>query len=138
MKSYFTLQNAQVMMTLRLLNCCFYSMKNCRAFSNEINSTIAVSHFSGFKLSVPPLWIYILSDAQLSAPLFGIFKSVCWYGNFVCTLVLSLRSVRQRRRRAMLCATDSRKRGSRAGTIFKSRDPFTYYDWTLTPLHLSN
>ena len=30
-----------------------------------------------FKLSVPPIWIYIPSDAQLSPPSFGIFKSVC-------------------------------------------------------------
>ena len=31
----------------------------------------------GIKLFVPPLWIYIQSDAQLSPPSFGIFKSVC-------------------------------------------------------------
>ena len=29
------------------------------------------------KLSVPPIWIYTSSDAQLSPPLLGIFKSVC-------------------------------------------------------------
>jgi len=83
--------------------------------------------------SVPPIWIYKPSDAQLSPPSFGIFKSVCWYGKFVFILVLSLRSVRQKWRRAVLRVSDSRKRCSRAGTIFNSRDPFTYYDWTLAP-----
>ena len=34
------------------------------------------------KLTVPPIWIYIPSDAQLSPPSFGILKSVCWYGKF--------------------------------------------------------
>ena len=46
-----------------------------------------------FKLSVPPISIYTPSDAQLSPPSFGIFKSVCWYGKFVFILVLSLQSV---------------------------------------------
>ena len=41
---------------------------------------------------MPPIWIYIPSDAQLSPSSFGIFKSVCWYGKFVFILVLSLRS----------------------------------------------
>ena len=72
------------------------------------------------KLSVPPIWIYIPSDAQLSPPSFSIFENVCWYGKFVFILVLSLRSVRQKWRCAMLRATESRKRCSRAGTIFKS------------------
>ena len=39
-------------------------------------------------------------------------------------LVLSMWSVRQKWRRAMLRATDSRKRCSRAWIIFNSRDPF--------------
>ena len=84
---------------------------------------------SCLKPSVPPIWIYIPSDAQLSPSSLGIFKSVCWYGKFVFILVLSMWSVHQKWRRAMLRATDSRKRCSRAGTIFNSRDPFTYYDW---------
>ena len=29
------------------------------------------------ELSVPPIWIYIPSDAQVSLPSFDIFKSVC-------------------------------------------------------------
>ena len=29
------------------------------------------------ELSVPPIWIYIPLDAQMSPPTFGIFKSVC-------------------------------------------------------------
>ena len=40
------------------------------------------------ELSVPPIWIYIPPDAQLSPPSFGIFKSVCGYGKFVFILVL--------------------------------------------------
>ena len=71
---------------------------------------------SYIKLSVPPIWIYIPSDPQLSPPSFGIFKSVCWYGKLVLILVLSLRFARQNWRRAMLRATDSRKRCSRAST----------------------
>ena len=67
------------------------------------------------KLSVPPISIYIPSDAQLSPPLFGIFKSVFWYGKFDFILVLSLRSVYQIKRRAMLRAIDSLKRSSCAG-----------------------
>ena len=39
-------------------------------------------------MSVPPIWIYIPSDAQLSPPSFGISKSVCWYGKFVFILDL--------------------------------------------------
>ena len=35
------------------------------------------SFFFVVKLSVPPIWIYTPSDAQLSPLLFGIFKSVC-------------------------------------------------------------
>ena len=46
---------------------------------------------------MPPISIYIPSDAQLSPPSFGIFKSVCWYGKFVFILVLSMRSVRQKK-----------------------------------------
>ena len=103
-------------------------------FDNLLHTTHIISaNLNKLKLSVPPIWIHIPSDAQLSPPPFGIFKSVCWYGKFVFILVLSLRSVRQKWRRAMLRATDSRKRCSRAGTIFNSRDPFTYYDWTLAP-----
>ena len=34
------------------------------------------------KLSVPPISIYILSDAQLSPPSFGIFYSVSRYGKY--------------------------------------------------------
>ena len=49
------------------------------------------------KLSVPPIWIYIPSDAQLNPPLFAIFKSVCWYEEFFFILVLSLQSVRQKK-----------------------------------------
>jgi len=79
------------------------------------------------------MWIYIPSDAQLSPPSFGIFKSVFWYGKFVFILVLSLRSVRQKWRRAILRVTDKQKRCSHAGTVFNSCDPFTYYDWTLAP-----
>ena len=70
-----------------------------------------------FKLSVPPKLVYIPLDAQLSPPLFGIFKSVCWYEKFVFILVLSTRSVCQKWRPAMLHMTNSRKRCSRTGTI---------------------
>ena len=38
------------------------------------------------------------------------------------------KKVRRKWRRAMLRATDSRKRCSRAWTIFNSHDPFTYYN----------
>ena len=31
-------------------------------------------HPGHIKLSLPPIWIYIPSDAQLSPPSFGIFK----------------------------------------------------------------
>ena len=47
------------------------------------------------ELSVSPIWIYIPSDALLSPPSCGIFKSVYWYAKFVFILVLSLRSVRR-------------------------------------------
>ena len=66
---------------------------------------------------MPPIWIYIPLDAKLSPPSFGIFKSVCWYGKFVFILVLCMRSVHQKWRRAMLRATDSWKMCSRAWTI---------------------
>ena len=82
---------------------------------------------NNIKLSVPPIWIYIPSESQLSPLSFGIFKSVCWYGKFVFILILPTRSVRQKWRRTVLRASDSRKRCSRAWTIFNSRDPFTYY-----------
>ena len=85
-------------------------------------------------LSVPPIWIYIpIGCIKISSPSFGIFKSVCWYRKFVSILVLSTRSVHQKWRPTMLRATDSWKRCSCAWTIFNSRDPFTYYDWTLAP-----
>ena len=94
------------------------------------------------KLSVPPILIYISSDAQLSPPSFGIFKSKSWYGKFVFILVLLLRSVYQIKRRAMLCAIDSLRRSSCAGQ-FSTRAILShtmtwnrqveagYYDWTL-------
>jgi len=56
-------------------------------------------------------------DVQLSPLSFGIFKSICCYGDIVSILVLSTRSVRQKWRHTMLRATDSRKRCSRSWTI---------------------
>ena len=100
-----------------------------QVLSFEVWANVLRTCWDIVKLSVPPIWIYITSDVQLSPPSFGIFKSVCWYGKFVFILVLSIRSVRQKKRCAMLCTTDSLKRSSRAWTIFNLRDPFTYYDW---------
>ena len=54
--------------------------------------------FLYIKLSVPPIWIYIPSDAQLSPQSFGIFKSVCWYGNcFYFSFVFAICSSKRRR-----------------------------------------
>ena len=72
------------------------------------------------KLSVPPISIYILSDAQLSPPSFGIFKNVCWYGKLVFVLVLSSRSFRQKKTRNVTFDLISRCDN------FNWRDPFTY------------
>ena len=84
------------------------------------------------KLSVPPILIYIPSDAQLSPLSFGVFKSVFWYGKFNFILVLLLRSVYQIKRRAMLCAIDSLRRSSCAGQ-FSTRAILSH---TMTELSL--
>ena len=53
------------------------------------------NQFYSLKLSLPPIWIYILSDAQLSSPIVWyiqkcmLIRKICFY------LVLSLRFVHQ-------------------------------------------
>ena len=81
------------------------------------------------KLSMPPMDLYTIG-CTTEPPFIWYTQKCMLYGKFDSILVLSFRSVRQKLRRAMLHATNSRKRCPRAW-IFPTR---TILSHTMTEL----
>ena len=98
-----------------------WTNNNCKYYT--VRATYIDLYTIGCAIELPIVWY--IQKCML------IWK-ICFYFSFVHAICSS------KKRRAMLRATDSLKRSSRAWTIFNSRDPFTYYDWTFAPLHLCN
>ena len=92
--------------------------------NTSITCDITLSQ-ENLKLSVPPIWIYIPSDAQYSPPSFGIFKSVCWFEKFVFVLVVAVVVFSKMKTCYVTRGWFTEKVFSRLDN-FNSRDPFTY------------